>query len=147
MSFLLKILVPLLGLLYIISPYDIIPDFIPFLGRGDDLFVLGALLYYVWRGKIPWLKLGQAKRPDNERDDHHGADRTETTGTPSDPYEILGIKTGAPPHEIREAYRKISHKYHPDKVSHLGSEFQELAQRKFIQINKAYQWIREKEGW
>lgn len=41
-SFITKVAV-LLGLLYILSPMDLIPDFIPLLGWADD----GAVLYFL----------------------------------------------------------------------------------------------------
>lgn len=36
-----------LGLLYIVSPLDVLPDVIPFLGWLDDIGVLGYLGYCV----------------------------------------------------------------------------------------------------
>lgn len=56
----------------------------------------------------------------------------------NDPYEILGIKKSSSEEDIREAYKTLVAKYHPDKVSHLGREFQDLAHKKFIAIQKAY---------
>ncbi|MFW6334535.1 MAG: J domain-containing protein, partial [Desulfosalsimonas sp.] len=37
--------------------------------------------------------------------------------------------------------RKLAQQYHPDKVSHLGKEFQELAARKFVEIQEAYETL------
>jgi uncharacterized membrane protein YkvA (DUF1232 family) len=48
-----KVLIGILTLLYIISPYDIIPDFIIPVGWLDDLGVLGLLIYYFKKGKLP----------------------------------------------------------------------------------------------
>ena len=31
-----------------------------------------------------------------------------------DPYNVLGLKPGADPEEIKDAYRKLSRQYHPD---------------------------------
>lgn len=39
--FRLKLLLPA-AVIYIISPWDIVPDFLPFLGRIDDLLALAA---------------------------------------------------------------------------------------------------------
>jgi preprotein translocase subunit Sec63 len=55
-----------------------------------------------------------------------------------DPFSVLGIRRGANQEEVRAAYRQKMSKYHPDKVAHLGSEFQQLAERKAQAINRAY---------
>lgn len=38
-----------LGVLYIVWPFDIIPDLIPIIGWLDDLGVLAALIAFVYR--------------------------------------------------------------------------------------------------
>lgn len=42
---LLALIVTILGIAYILSPIDIIPDFIPFLGWTDDFLVLIVILF------------------------------------------------------------------------------------------------------
>ena len=59
--------------------------------------------------------------------------------TPWDPYRILGIDRSASAVEIKQAYRELARKYHPDKLEHLGDEFKELAEIRFKEIQKAYQ--------
>jgi DnaJ like chaperone protein len=54
------------------------------------------------------------------------------------PYHVLGLAPGAPPEKIKRAYRELASKYHPDKVSHLGEEFKDLAERRFKEIQQAY---------
>jgi DnaJ like chaperone protein len=58
-----------------------------------------------------------------------------------DPYAVLGVLPGSPAEEVQRAYRTLAAKYHPDKVSHLGKEFIELATRKFTEIQRAYDHI------
>lgn len=48
-----------------------------------------------------------------------------------DYYQILGIPKGASKEEIKKAFRKLAHKYHPDKGG--GDE------SKFKEVNEAYQ--------
>ena len=63
-----------------------------------------------------------------------------------DYYEILGVGKNADDKEIKKAYRKMANKYHPDKVSHLGDDFQKLAEDKFKAVNDAYQSIKKERG-
>ncbi len=53
-----------------------------------------------------------------------------------DYYQILGISRDASPEEIKKAYYKLAHKHHPDKG---GDE------KKFKEINEAYQVLSDKE--
>ncbi len=52
---------------------------------------------------------------------------------------MLGVAPDATPRQIKEAYHKLAAQYHPDKVAHLGKEFQDLAEKRFKQIQQAYQ--------
>ncbi|MDA3852356.1 MAG: molecular chaperone DjiA, partial [Spirochaetaceae bacterium] len=64
----------------------------------------------------------------------------------SGPYDILEISPQATGNEIKKAYRLMAQKYHPDKVSHLGDEYKEQANKKFQQVNDAYEKIRDLRG-
>ncbi|MFH0818941.1 MAG: molecular chaperone DnaJ [Patescibacteria group bacterium] len=54
-----------------------------------------------------------------------------------DYYKTLGVEKGASQDEVKKAFRKLAHQYHPDKPS--GSE------EKFKEINEAYQVIGNEE--
>jgi DnaJ like chaperone protein len=59
-------------------------------------------------------------------------------------YDVLGLQDGVDFVEIKQAYRKLSMKYHPDKVAHLGEEFKGVAEEKMKEINAAYQYFKKK---
>ena len=58
-------------------------------------------------------------------------------------YKILEIDPSASDEEIKKAYRKMAMKYHPDKVSYLGDDFQKAAKEKFQKVNEAYEEIKK----
>lgn len=62
-------------------------------------------------------------------------------------YKILEVETTASEEEVKKAYRKMAIKYHPDKVHHLGPEFQKDANDKFKKISVAYEDIKKERGW
>ena len=57
---------------------------------------------------------------------------------PKDPYDVLGVPRDAAIEDIRQAYKKLAGRYHPDKVQHLGDEFRALAEKRFKEIQAAY---------
>jgi DnaJ like chaperone protein len=61
-------------------------------------------------------------------------------------YKILEIDPSASDDEVRKAYRRMAMKYHPDKVSHLGEEFQKSAKEKFQRLQQAYENIKRSRG-
>ncbi len=63
-----KVVIGILALLYILSPYDIIPDFIVPAGLLDDLGVIGLLIYYYKKGKLSGI-LSRGKEESVEKKD------------------------------------------------------------------------------
>jgi DnaJ like chaperone protein len=59
-------------------------------------------------------------------------------------YAVLGLESGADFNTVKKAYRKLSMQYHPDKVGHLGEEFQRVAEEKMKEINMAYDYFKKK---
>ncbi|AJT73611.1 AIC_G0051200.mRNA.1.CDS.1 [Saccharomyces cerevisiae] len=57
-----------------------------------------------------------------------------------DPYEILGISTSASDRDIKSAYRKLSVKFHPDKLAKgLTPDEKSVMEETYVQITKAYE--------
>ena len=53
-------------------------------------------------------------------------------------YELLEIATTAPSDEVKRAFRLQIARYHPDKVQHLGKEFQAMAADRAAELTEAY---------
>ena len=191
-----KILLIIIAIAYLISPVDLIPDFlIPYIGWIDDATVLWLIFYYLKFNKLPSFfythknpsqngqsdssafsdsstfnnnnffsngygdrrqdqnhRYGSTKEENRTYNQKHTSGSKENTSGSKDanyqnkqskksPYEILGIDKNATEQEIRAAYRKLVKQYHPDRVASLGKEFQELANKKFIEIKDAYNTI------
>lgn len=148
---LLRRILPILFVaIYLVSPFDLVPDFLVGPGWIDDLILVGLLIWFLSGRSLPFFSRfgspygtshggygGASRRSAGSSTSQSRGDRTG-----QDPYTILGVRPGATAKEIREAYRAAAAKYHPDKVSHLGKEFQELAHRKFVAIQEAYDRLR-----
>jgi DnaJ like chaperone protein len=61
-------------------------------------------------------------------------------------YKILGVDANATDEEVKKAYREMAKKNHPDLVSNLGEEVREAAEKKFQEINAAYETIKKQRG-
>ncbi len=59
-------------------------------------------------------------------------------------YQILGVNTTASADEVKQAYRELVKKNHPDKVAHLGEEYTKVANERLSQINEAYDHLSRK---
>ena len=144
----MRFLIYLVLILYIISPYDIVPDFFAGLGWIDDLIILGVLYWYHFiyrRAKMraryqeAYHQEGEGTKREYYQEEQQQKTQTDRRFSKRDPYQILGVEKGAPLDEVKAAYRKLAIKYHPDKVNHLGDEFKILAEQKFKEIQEAYQ--------
>jgi hypothetical protein len=144
----MRFLIYVLLILYIINPYDILPDFLPGLGWIDDLIILGGLYWYHFiyrpakmrqRYKEAYRREGEDTQQARYRENRRQEAQTEQGSSKPDPYEVLGVQRGASIDEIKAAYRELAAKYHPDKVNHLGDEFKVMAEKKFKEIQEAYQ--------
>ncbi len=57
-----------------------------------------------------------------------------------DPYSILGVSPGASDEEVKNAYRNLARRYHPDNYDD-NNPLKELAKEKMQEINAAYDEI------
>ncbi|MBF0232034.1 MAG: DnaJ domain-containing protein [Desulfamplus sp.] len=81
-----KILLGLIAAAYLISPIDIIPDFlIPYLGWFDDTFIIGTIFYYIKNGRLPdyFLKKAKANFRNKTRDFKDTAQKSTQSSTES----------------------------------------------------------------
>ncbi len=129
-----------MAFLYTLSPYDLFPDLIIGWGWIDDLAVLGLLWWYLSKHK---KKRYRYEGPSQEREQPSGGPR-EQEFSQKNAYSVLGVGRDASPEEIKRAFRRLANKYHPDKVGHMGDEFRELAERRFKEIQEAYQEVMPK---
>ena len=57
--------------------------------------------------------------------------------------KLLGLSGDPSASEIKTAYKTACKKYHPDKVQHLGPEYQAVANKKIKTITEAYQYLKK----
>ena len=51
---------------------------------------------------------------------------------------MLSVARDAPADDIKKAFRREIARYHPDKVQHLGKEFQDMAAGRASELNEAH---------
>lgn len=146
----MKVLFTILALIYALSPYDILPDVLAGWGWLDDL----VILYLLWRFFYAARRFGsgtkgyyrqyrQDQSGDGNSDSGYTGGESASENGRIDPYTILGVEKGASDEDIKQAYRQLAGKYHPDKVEHLGDEFKRLAEKRFKDIQEAYQALKK----
>ena len=135
-------------ILYVLSPFDLLPEaLVGPIGWLEDAITVGLLYwYFIYRPakmrsqfKQAYYRKGEGTKREYYQEEQQQKAQTDGRFSTRDPYEILGVERGASLNEVKAAYRKLAVKYHPDKVDHLGDEFKVLAERKFKEIQEAYQ--------
>jgi uncharacterized membrane protein YkvA (DUF1232 family) len=141
----------LLLILYVLSPFDLLPEaLVGPIGWLEDAITVGLVYWYFiyrpakMRSQFKQSYYGKGEGARGAHQENQQKAQTEPRFSRRDPYDVLGVPRGASQDEIRRAYRKLVVKYHPDKVDHLGDEFKVLAEKKFKQIQEAYQELARK---
>jgi len=107
-------------------------------------FVIG---YRIVSGLFQNKAFTDSKRR-NSNNSHSARRKAEPKAEESERYYrgVLGISEADGEQEIRAAYRSQLAKYHPDKVTHLGDEFYELASFRTREIIQAFDYLKNKYG-
>jgi len=84
-----------------------------------------------------------SEKHQTKQNDFNQKDTKKTISNLDEAYKVLGIDNNSTIEQIKEAYKTKMKEYHPDKVSGLGEELQNLARTKTQQINEAYSFIRK----
>ena len=153
-----KLIFLILAGLYTLNPYDIIPDLLVGWGWLDDL-IIWILLWKFLASRTNKFDRHQRfnqhtdsrfKRSRQEqfsgRNHSNSQDQYAEKDPAWNPHRILGVSGDASAEEIKHAYRELANKYHPDKLEHLGDEFKTLAEKRFKEIQQAYQELTGKGG-
>ena len=107
--------------------------------RFVPIIIFIIVCYFIFRYLMKMLKEMKFQR--NESSGYQGQ---EYSNTEEGYRQVLGVAAGDSPSDIRKKYKELLAKYHPDKVQHLGIEFQEMAEKKTKLIMEAYEFFRKK---
>ena len=86
-----------------------------------------------------------AQKPEDE-DMEEETDEPEKSSNPQEDNfaSVLGLVDPYDMDDVKSAYRTLIAQYHPDKVSRMGDEIREVAERKAKEINASYDFFRRK---
>ena len=111
---------------------------------------IGGILTLTFQGMIKVFSyitnriVQKSKKSENksyyEKTDSKNEDiyHTCTSTSELDPYTVLGIKIGTSTLELKKAYKNKIMTNHPDKLSTLDPELQQIASERTIKIKEAY---------
>jgi DnaJ-domain-containing protein 1 len=109
--------------------------------RFVTIVILITVAYFVFRHLMRTLRQELDRRSKRGEYQHQTGRYAHT----EEEYRAtLGVMDKDPPATIKTRYKELITKYHPDKVQHLGVEFQEMAERKTKAIMEAYEFFQKK---
>lgn len=68
------------------------------------------------------------------------------TGSATNAYATLGVKPDATNSEVKDAYRALVKKYHPDRYATKSAGEQAQAEQKFKEVQAAYEQVKKSRG-
>lgn len=127
----IKTIFIIIAVIYVLSPLDFLPDLLGLIGRIDDL---ALVIFLFWKYK-------QIKNNAFSRQNTYNTESVNNSKKQEAfcPYKTLEIEKTASKQEIIKAYKIKIKEYHPDKVEHLGDELKEVAKKKILDVQKAYE--------
>ena len=102
-------------------------------------FVFWALRVIARRFLMGNLRARQRYQAAGGSQGYRGADGGGKARRTRTAYDILQVSPTASMAEIKVAYRRMVRLYHPDQVSGLGQELQDVAESHMKEINAAYE--------
>ncbi|MBW1794182.1 MAG: DnaJ domain-containing protein [Deltaproteobacteria bacterium] len=90
---------------------------------------------------------GDRQDQQQRREEEQARERSETWESQSEEQRygrILGLGGQITAADVKQSYRELLAKYHPDKVNHLGDEFKRIAEVRTREILDAYDYFRKK---
>lgn len=109
-----------------------------------------AFIWYLqgderWRSSFVWTRMDLSGGKDDGSQQEKTSDHilSEAELTVAKALQIFGLKHGATKDQLKRQYRELVSKCHPDRVNHLDTEFQKLAEEKTKLLNEAYRLLIE----
>lgn len=87
---------------------------------------------------VLWYLSYKRGNPKNRMPGDNGATHAEEFN----PYKVLQVPRDATQEEIHKAWVELAAQYHPDKAAHLGPDLQALAEKRFKEIQRAYEILK-----
>jgi len=91
---------------------------------------------------VSTLKLFEFKREGYYEKQQSKSSHSRSTSSIEKAYATIGVTQNSSIDAIKKAYRTLAKLHHPDRVIHLGEEFQQSAKSKFQEISNAYEMIK-----
>lgn len=90
----------------------------------------------------------QYQQQQHQQQQHHNQQQQSEELFGTDPYLVLGISAKASPQEIKQAYRRLMNKYHPDKLikQNLSETKMQQATEHAQRIQAAYAYVKQLRG-